>query len=101
MLPAGQVGPCSQPSQGDTRSHFVRGVGGWLETFVHERYLPRKSLKFDPRLHEQLNIILEDMKKNYTYLTNMQAHAITSTPDEPLYRIGVERFIQCCILLRY
>ncbi|CAE7395083.1 unnamed protein product [Symbiodinium necroappetens] len=36
----------------------------------------------DARLREQLKLILADMNKNYTYLTNMQAQAITSTTDE-------------------
>ncbi|CAE7440443.1 unnamed protein product, partial [Symbiodinium sp. CCMP2592] len=33
-------------------------------------------------LRDQLQLILDEMKKNYTYLTNMQAQAITSNPDE-------------------
>ena len=31
-----------------------------------------------------MEIILQDMKKNYTYLTNLQAEAITTATDEQL-----------------
>ena len=47
---------------------------------MHERLCHPPIL----RVREQLQIILQTIQKNYTYLTNMQAQAITSTTDERL-----------------